>query len=391
LVAGVIGLIAAVTLLAAGGAWALSRVVAAHVSPGGPASVPLTFPSLPPLPAAATAPTAAELASLREVLNDEPATPGLTIDEALANRVVQALWKVREQSIDTGDVASLSDYETGAALEGDTSLIETQLCGCSDLIPRTIQMSYLFVSSQATYPSSFMAEVTTPPITDSEADVVFMVFTKATATSQWNLALETGYAVTADGPTPVYVLPAFVTGGLDNPASMPGVNLTALPGNLAAYYQYWATTDSAPSGTQFEAGSLTSTKGAELYRYGETLGVDAHHQLTYSADPQRDGEWSFAADSDDSAPLHGWVVTCGTVRYTDVTTASPGGTPLVQPPGQSTWGPTLAVGKYQKVTLSGLHETCFLNNPNTPGVVVLGGGGGTTETLGVPLAPPATQ
>jgi hypothetical protein len=49
------------------------------------------------------------------------------------------------------------------------------------------------------------------------------------------------------------------------------------------------------------------------------------------------------------------------------------------------------VGKYQKVTLSGLHETCFLNNPNTPGVVVLGGGGGTTETLGVPLAPPATQ
>ena len=237
-------------------------------------------------------------------------------------------------------------------------------------------MSYDFVSSQATYPASFMAEVTTQPITGSEADVVFMVFTKAAANLQWNLALESGYSVTADGPTPVDVMPAFVTGGLDNPASMPGVDLTALPAALAAYFEHWATTDAAPAGTQFAPGPFTSSKGAEVYQYGETLGVDGHHEVTYSVDPKADGEWSFAANSDQQAPLHGWVVTCGSERYTDVTTATIGGTPLIQPPGQTTWGPTLAVGKYQKITQLGLHETCFLNSPTLAQVAVLSDDGG---------------
>ena len=189
----------------------------------------------------------------------------------------------------------------------------------------------------------------------------FLVFSRASALKPWTVTLATGYANNSIGPPIVYVGP--VPSGAFN-AALPAthVDLNALPAELASYYKHWATTGTAPADAQFAPGYFTSYKGGDVYVHGETDGIAGIHHTVYSADPTTDGEWSFAGESFELTPQDGWILSCGTVRYEDVSTPVDG-TLLNQPPDQSTWGPTLPPGRYSQITQWGLHESCFAISP----------------------------
>ncbi len=309
-------------------------------------------------------------------------TPGLAIDRGLATRIVAAVWPVREQAIDTADIASLSTFESGAALEGDTSLYGTRHCGCPIPAARSVEWTYVFVPKQATFPASFLAEVTMASDGGAFAGVALLVFSRASALTPWTVTLATGYSDNSIGPPIVYVGP--VPSG-DFNAALPTspVDLTALPGDLASYYEHWATTGTAPLNADFAPGYFTSYKGGDVYVHGETDGIGGIHHTVYSADPTADGEWSFAGESFELKPQNGWILSCGTVRYESVSTAAVNGPLLNQPPDTSTWGPTLPPGRYSQITQWGLHESCFAVSPTGAPTLVLGNDGGATRSTGV--------
>jgi hypothetical protein len=337
---------------------------------------------LPSVPVVPHRPSAGDIASMRTLLTATPSTPGVTIDEGLARQIVTALWPVREQAIDTGDVASLSTFETGAALEGDTALYGARRCGCSTPPARAMEWDSVFVPKQTAFPANFLAEVTMPSEYGLNPGVTLLAFSRASSLTQWNVTLATGYLDNSAGPPIVYVSP--VPSGAFN-AALPTtrVDLSALPADLGAYYQHWAVSGNAPPDAQFAPGFFTSYKGGDVFAYGETNGVEGAHHVTYSADPTTDGEWSFAGESFELTPQSGWILSCGTVRYEDVSTAPAGGPLLYQPPDESTWGPTLPPGRYSQITQWGLHESCFAVNPTGVPTSVLGSDGGTTRSAGV--------
>jgi hypothetical protein len=342
-----------------------------------PSVFPTASPSSQPLP-----PSAQNLASLLTVLAASPQTPGVTVDVPLATRIVDAMWPIREQALDTFDVGPLHAFETGSALEGDTDAIGTRLCGCSDPLPRPIVTHNLFVPVQTTFPSSFLSEATTGSVEGSPPDVSLMVFTRASAQDHWMLSLETGYSFAA-GAAWVYATPAPMTGGFDIRTPV-GTYRNDLPGDLAAYYQHWADYGAPPPKTPFGPGLFTSTVGQTEVTEDTTLAGEGQvHHVVYSADPGRDGDWSFAANETEEQPTYGWALSCGTVRYEAVTTLAKGAAPMVQPSDVSTWGPTLPAGQYTKITQWGLHQSCFLDGPNGSPYMVLGQNGGITRSVGV--------
>jgi hypothetical protein len=338
---------------------------------------------LPVLPAAPRRPTAADVAAMRSLLTATPSTPGVAIDETLAHQIATAVWPVREQAIDTADVASLSTFESGAALEGDTSLYGTRHCGCTIPPARAMEGLYVFVPKQATFPADFLAEVTMPSVgVGGNAGVELLVFSRTSALTQWSVTLATGYENNSIGPPLVYVTPV-PSAGFNAALPATHIDLDALPADLAAYYEHWATAGTAPADPQFAPGYFTSYKGGDVSVHGETNGVGGMHHTVYSADPATDGEWSFAGESFEQAPQDGWILSCGTVRYEDVSTAAVNGALLNQPPDASTWGPTLPPGRYSQITQWGLHESCFVISPTGAPTLVLGIDGGPTRSTGV--------
>jgi hypothetical protein len=369
----------ALIAVTAAGSVLLSRVIAADIS----AHI-RNAPSTLRLP---VAPSPSGIAAIPALLDATPSTPGVTVDEALAHQIVTALWPVREEAIDTGDVALLSTFETGAALEGDTAMYGDRLCGCSTPFPRTMQWLDLFVPRQTTYPADFLAEVPIEATFGRDPGVAFLVFVRASAQSRWSVTLSTGYSIHTTGPPEIYVGPA-PSGAFTIPLPGTKVDLDALPAGLAAYYAYWSINDKAPPGTMFAPGFVTSGKGSDVFDHGETDGVDGPHRVAYTADPTTDGEWSFGGQRFDVTPHLGWILSCGTVRYEDVFTAGKGAAPLSQPLNQSSWGATLLAGSYSQITQWGVHESCFMIDPAGGPTVVLGIDGGTTRSSGIPVATP---
>jgi hypothetical protein len=347
----------------------------------------LTLPSLPSEP---RPPDAADLAALQSLLLATPSTAGVTVDEMQARGIVEALWPIREHDIDTARVAAFGSYERGVALEGDATRYASGPCGCAAARPRSITSLYLFVPRQTAYPADFLAEVTTQSLAGAQPGVVFMVFTRPSAVARWEVSLATGYATAANTPVQAYVVPARATDGFDAAASTNGTDVSALPADLAAYYQHWASTGSAPPDPTFAPGLFTSYQGGKIFTFGETVVFAGLHREVYSAGTPADGEWSFAADSLDETPADGWLLSCGTVRYEDFSTAARGVKPLTQPPDLSIWGPSLPAGQYSQVTQSGLHESCFLSDPTGAPTIVLGTDGGASRSTGVPVVAPAS-
>ncbi len=324
-------------------------------------------------------PSDTSVASLLAVLSATPQTPGVTIDQPLAMRIVDSMWPVREQALDTDDATPLAGFETGSALQGDTADLLARACGCNDYTPRAIATHDLFIPRQTAYPAWFIAELTTGPVDLTSSDVSLMVFTRASAAAHWMLSLETGYSIAA--PTAwVYATPETMTSGFD----LPSPTHNELPGDLAAYYQHWATDGTAPT-SPFAPGVFTSSVGQTQVATDKTYASEGQvHRVTYSVDLAADGVWSASANNDRDQPSYGWTLTCGTEHYVSVTTLAKGATPIVQPADVSAWGSTLPPGQYTSVTQWGLHESCFMDDPYGTPYIVLGHQGGVTRSTGVP-------
>ena len=157
-----------------------------------------------------------------------------------------------------------------------------------------------------------------------------------------------------------------------------------MPGDLAAYYQHWATDGTAPT-SPFAPGVFTSSVGQTQVATDKTYASEgAVHRVTYSVDLAGDGVWSASANNDRDQPSYGWTLTCGTEHYVSVTTLAKGATPIVQPVDLSAWGSTLPPGQYTSVTQWGLHESCFMDDPYGTPYIVMGHEGGVTRSTGVP-------
>jgi len=133
----------------AAGSLVIARLVASHF-PVHAIDVPSTFPET--APPQSTPQGVPSLTSLLTLLASAPATPGVTVDPGQAARIVDTLWPVREQALDTDDISTLGDFETGSALQGDTAGLAATACGCPDPQPRPIATRNLFVPRQSTYP-----------------------------------------------------------------------------------------------------------------------------------------------------------------------------------------------------------------------------------------------
>jgi hypothetical protein len=379
------GLVLALVAVTGAGSVLVTRLVAAGISMHiGNDRAGLRFP---PSPSGPTAPGAADVVAMHSLLESTPTTPGVTVDKALAEKIVTALWPIRERAIYTRDLTLLSTFETGAALEGDTAMYGGQPCGCAGPLPRAAQWFDLFVPRQTAYPANFLVEVPIEATYGRDPGVEFLAFSRVSALSLWNVVLATGYQLHTSGPPEIGVAPA-PAGTFTIPLPPTKADLAALPAHLAAYYGYWALHGKAPSRTMFAPGFFTSQKGSDVFVHGETDGVDGIHHVLYSVDSKTDAEWSFGGQRFDVTPHQGWILSCGTVRYEDVFTAATGGAPLSQPLNLSSWGPTLAAGRYSQITQLGIHESCFVTDPSGGPTIVLGSDGGTTRSSGVAVTTP---
>ena len=333
-----------------------------------------------PLPSGESSPPSdTSVASLLGVLSATPQTPGVTIDQSLAMRIVNSMWPVREQALDTDDATPLSGFETGSALQGDTADLLARACGCNDYTARTIATHDLFVPRQTAYPAWFIAELTTGPVDVTSSDVSLMVFTRASAAAHWMLRSR---LVTRRTPTAwVYATPETMTSGFD----LPSPTHNELPGDLAAYYQHWATDGTAPT-SPFAPGVFTSSVGQTQVATDKTYASEGagapRHLLGRPGRRRRTGRPS--ANNDRDQPSYGWTLTCGTEHYVSVTALAKGATPIVQPVDLSAWGSTLPPGQYTSVTQWGLHESCFMDDPYGTPYIVMGHEGGVTRSTGVP-------
>jgi hypothetical protein len=370
-----IGLVCTLAIATAVGSNLIARAVATRFANAG--SI-LYNPSLTSPPAAAVPPSAASVASLLAVLGAAPGTPGVTVDPELASSIVDSMWPVREDALDTRDVSTLADFESGSALQGDTA--EVAACDCPNPLPRAIATRNLFVPRETTYPSWFVSELTTYPVEGSASDVSLMVFTRASLQTRWMLSLETGYSF-ARGAGWVYATPESAASGFD----LATTDHDELPLDLGAYYQYWADQGTAPPTSPFASGAFTTSLGEAQASEDRTLAGEGEvHRVVYSVDVAEDGDWSVAANNIRENPSYGWVLSCGTVRYEAVTTLAAGAAPMVQPADLSAWGSTLPSGSYTRITQWGLHESCFLDDIAGIPYIVLGRDGGVIRSAGIP-------
>jgi hypothetical protein len=304
------------------------------------------FPAASPLGQATPPGKVPSAATLLTALKATPATPGVTIDPALAQRIVDTLWPVREAALAGDDPENLTAFETGTALQGDSAEMAAYACGCN-LQPRPLAVRNLFVPKQSSYPAWFVSEVTTAPTKGLPADVSFMVFTRTSLAAHWMLTLETEYSFLGAGGAWVYATPESMVGGFDL-ASPPH---NELPADLGAYYQYWANAGVAPPTSPFATGPFTTSIGQAQVKEDEGLAAMGEiHRVTYSVDVAQDGDWTVAANNVRTEPSYGWALSCGTVRYEAVTTLADGAAPILQPADRSTWGATLLPGQYKSIT-----------------------------------------
>jgi hypothetical protein len=374
------GLVFAMMVATAAGSLGIARVIATGFPAHLAANNPAIFPASPP--DEATPPgDVPSVATLLTALDATPATPGVTVDPALAQRIVDTMWPVREAALAGDDPRRLAPFETGTALEGDTAEITANACGCN-LQPRPLAVRNLFVPRRNSYPAWFVSEVTTGSTAGSPAVVSFLVFTRDSMSTHWMLSLETEYAF-AKGGAWVYATPASLAGGFD----LPSPPHNELPADLGAYYEHWVDTGMPPPTSPFASGAFTTSLGQTQVKEDETLAAAGEiHRVTYSVDVAQDGDWTVAANNIKAQPTYGWALSCGTVRYEAVTTLAPGAPAILQPADRSAWGATLAPGQYSRVTQWGLHETCFLDDLDGIPYLVLGHDGGVIRSAGVSAA-----
>ena len=342
------------------------------------AATPASTPTATPVPTGTPDP-AATLASLR---NSQPDAGQPLVTPEQAKQLVQAFWTVREQGLSHSNPDTIHAIEDAAAGEYDAIGCTY---GCPPPSPRPLKAVQVMVPLQKSYPAAFMAQVLTTEYHSSDALVEIMVYTRKSASVPWFLSFDTEYS----GLNTLHEFPAGPDTFDQPPAPSKAVDYSALPSQLAAYWQYWKTNGVAPPGTHFEPGAFTSEQGLGTYQAWvqyRAQGIAEH--TTYTAGTPQDGAWSFAVNVEDGKGQieEGDVLTCATVRFHSVSTPIAPARTVVQDTGGEPYGNLLRPGEYSSVTVTGLHESCMLTRPGLPGIAVEGLAGEQTRVVGVPFS-----
>ena len=340
---------------------------------------PDTFPAGGPRPSSSPV----ELPVVMSVTNPS----GSVITPEQAEAVVRAFWPLDERAKASNDQRLTDMLETGPAAEFDDAVTLDNLHRpeLPNLrVVRQLNGVEVFVPRQTSFPASFMANVLatvygTSPEGDPPGTVTVdvFVFWRPDASTTWRAALH------SFGPTHLGV----ITNPTGSPylAALPGsreltVDPKTVPALLAAYWQQYYLTGTPPESV-FAAGRWTTEKMQALVKEVRqfTAQTGIQEQTEYFVDLQRDGLFEFAVNG-------GWDLTCFTVRYSLVQIPAAGRV-LHQDLARNNYGGWLAPGEYQRVTTTGLRETCAWVPPagyQGEGVLVMGHEGGQLLVTGVP-------
>jgi hypothetical protein len=327
-----------------------------------PASHPDWVPITIDNPVPGTTPLPAELSATS--LAD-----GVVVTPALAQSVVQAIWSLREQAFTSRDRSFLAEFESGPALESDEGT-----CGCNSRTPRgPIRDEVVFVPRQATYPATFLAEVSTTLAGSAYAQ--YLVLSKVSPASTWTVVADPGdSAAPLDRPTTD-------AAGYDI-APTPAAATRAFPASLAAYWQTWVDTGHRPASSPFADGPWTTSHGAKLASQPQGSLVSANGldgRYIYQSTPA-DPTWAFGTA--------GGGITCGVLRAQTLWNG-PGGAAIYQPPDQTNWGPTVAPGTYHGEAETSIVQPCFIQHSNGPVTITSGDLDADTEQGIDPYTVPA--
>lgn len=287
-------------------------------------------------------PAAGPEASQLPLVNDAPPASGPLVTPVFARGVASQLWTLRTRALDDGDQRLLQAIERGPALEEDSTR-----CQCPDEDPfGAVEDLQVLVPRQVSWPAYFLAEVSTT--SDGVAWVARLVIVRETSLDPWQIEFAGG----DEGA--VLDVPQLTPDGFDaaaSPTSPPtSVDATRLPGELAAYWQYWKDHGRAPSSSPFEPGPYTDGFGETLVQYGQgKLNTnDLIGRYVFRANPA-DRTYVFATTSGQIA--------CGTVREQKWWTSRTG---IYQGPDRGNWGPGIAPGVYRADLHETLYQPCFL-------------------------------
>lgn len=312
------------------------------------------------------------------------------IDEPTAERVLAAMWRLRERAGAQDNGPMLSTLETGAARAWDVAEAnETLDAGTRSLrVVRPMLYAEVEVPYQTTYPACFLALVASTPFPHSGSPpstpvIDVLVFSRTSAAEPWQVALHTDFTGTPwsdeeilregtqDPAHPGYVARPARSSWFPPPSVYPA---------LAAYWQYWKEYGAAPPNTHFLPGTYTSGEGQLLSQplQGQIdPSTGAIIDETFDADPSADGRFEFAVRD-------GWTVTCSAVRgHVLITPGSPGKT--LRQTTTHNWGYALPIGTYTTIRNTTIRQSCAIVEP-TPsgGAATLGLEGDRINQLGTP-------
>jgi hypothetical protein len=341
-----------------------------------------------PRPAFVTAPSPEHLVVGRKLtlppalfLANPPGSRVLVTPEQ-ARRVAATMWQLWLGALINSNTTALTRLVApGPLLTGELYGCAWPRGGCipDTKIPSIIDIEPV-VPAQGNYPISFLAQVINTDVVQNidgqssdgpASDLV--VLTKTGQSAPWQLSFDATFSG-VDGQPPTILSfdesPSSNASGLPSGTSpynpvptkegpMPSSGF--LPA-LAAYWQTWKDTGSAPSSTVFRDDGETSGAGEYFasspqgyvvrgrWKFKGVVHSYAYqNHYAYQSDPQAH-DWVFSA-------YGGYPMVCGYVQAS--ATASPLGVgPLIQNLDRTNWGMQLAPGLYSSITSVSTHEAC---------------------------------
>jgi hypothetical protein len=298
--------------------------------------------------------------------------PGDLVDPSQAQAAAFAVWSAFVDGLDSNNTTEVSE----AVAQGSALSEELLQCAwpavpsCSEDWP-VAQPSDIsvFVPQQSSYPLYFLAQMKTSGSIvdpggsfDRPSVLALVIFTRQSPSDNWKIALRTAFdGPDGSAPTPFTLPPDPTEEGFDPPPTehLP-IPAASIPGALAAYWQHWKDSDSAPASSPFAPGIYTSDVGETFGKPGNGPTPDGTIQNdVFSANPSQDGLWQFTVNDDETLVCSDVRVAVTAVPEAAVASNGPSGA-LGQNPSRTNWGPPLQPGPYSKITTFNTHATCVL-------------------------------
>lgn len=294
------------------------------------------------------------------------------IDEPTAERVLAAMWRLRERAGAQDNGPMLSSLETGAARAWDVAEANQSLDAGTRSVRVVRPMIYaeVEVPYQTSYPACFLALVASTPFPHngdrSDTPVIdVLVFSRTSHSSPWQVALHTDFTGTPWSDETILregtqdpAHPGYVA----RPASSSWFPAPSVYPALAAYWQHWKDYGSPPLGTPFLQGTYTSGEGQYLAAPLQDQvdpSTGAMIDETFDAEPGTVGRFEFAVRD-------GWTVTCSAVRGHVTITPGRRGTTLRQTSAYN-WGYALPPGNYSAIRNTTIRQSCAVVEPTRSG------------------------